>query len=40
MQADCLKGRVVCGTVYGKSNLKDLLGSIAIVGTRVWYPGP
>ena len=26
-------------TVYWKIHLKDLWGSIAIVGTRVWYPG-
>ena len=26
--ANCLKGRVVCGTVYGDMHLKDLLGSI------------
>ena len=29
---DCLKGRVVCGTVYGDMHLKDLLGSIVRVG--------
>ena len=32
MQPDCLKGRIVCGTVYGDMHLKDLLGSIARVG--------
>ena len=32
MQPDCLKGQVVCGTVYGDMHLKDLLGSIARVG--------
>ena len=29
---DCLKGRVVCGTVDGDMHLKDLLGSIVRVG--------
>ena len=37
VQPDCLKGRVVCGTVYGDMHLKDLLGSIT---SRVLYPGP
>ena len=32
VEPDCLKGRVVCGTVYGDMHLKDLLGSIARVG--------
>ena len=32
VQPDCLKGRVVCGTVYGDMHLKDLLGSIVRVG--------
>ena len=32
VQPDCLKGWVVCGTVYGDMHLKDLLG-------RVLYPG-
>ena len=27
MQPDCLKGRVVCETVYGDMHLKDLVGS-------------
>ena len=27
--ATCVKGRVVCGTVYGGKHYKDLLGSIA-----------
>ena len=36
VQPDCLKGRVVCGTVYGDMHLKDLLGSI----TRVGYCNP
>ena len=27
VQPNCLKGRVVCGTVYGEMHLKDLLGS-------------
>ena len=34
----CVKGRVVCGTVYGDMHLKDLLGSI--LKSRVSYPGP
>ena len=38
MQPDCLKGRVVCGTVYGDMRLKDLLGSIVREGYRI--PGP
>ena len=29
VQLNCLKGRVVCGTVYGEMHLKDLLGSFA-----------
>ena len=33
VQHDCLKGWVVCGTVYGDMHLKDLVGSI----TRVRY---
>ena len=32
VQPDCLKGRVVCGTVYGDMHLKYLLGSIERVG--------
>ena len=32
VQPDCLKGRLVCGTVYGDMHLKDLLGSITRVG--------
>ena len=32
VQPDCLKGRVVCGTVYEDMHLKDLLGSITRVG--------
>ena len=32
VQPDCLKGQVVCGTVYGDMHLKDLMGSIARVG--------
>ena len=32
MQPDCLKGQVVCGTVYGDMHFKDLLGSFARVG--------
>ena len=32
VQPDCLKGRVVCGTVYGNMHFKDILGSFARVG--------
>ena len=32
VQPNCLKGRVVCGTVYGDMHLKDHLGSIIRVG--------
>ena len=35
MKPDCLKGRVVCGTVYGDLHLQDLLGSIVRVGYRI-----
>ena len=40
-----LKGRVVCGTVYGEMHLKDLLGSFVRVGllgsfVRVGYRIP
>ena len=35
VQSDCLKGRVVCGTVYGDMYLKDLHGSIVRVGYRI-----
>ena len=38
VQPDCLKGRVVCGTVYGDMHLKDLLGSIVRVGHRIPVP--
>ena len=38
MQPDCLKGRIVCGTVYGDMHLKDLLGSIVRVGYRIPVP--
>ena len=34
----CVKGRVVCGTVYGDMHYKDLLGSIE--KSRVLYPVP
>ena len=37
MQPVCLKGRVVCGTVYGNMHFKNLLGSIN--KSRVSYPG-
>ena len=36
VQPNCLKGRVVYGTVYGEMHLKDPLGSIV----RVWYRIP
>ena len=39
MQPNCLKGRVVCGTVYGEMHLKDLLGSFIRVGYRNAVPG-
>ena len=38
VQPDCLKGRVVCGTVYGDMHLKDLLGSIVRVGYCIPVP--
>ena len=38
VQLDCLKGFVVCGTVYGDMLLKDLLGSIVRVGYRIPVP--
>ena len=38
VQPDCLKGRVVFGTVYGDMHLKDLLGSIIRVGYRISDP--
>ena len=37
VQPDCLK-RVVCGTVYGDMDLKDILGSIVRVGYRIPIP--
>ena len=41
MQLDYLKGRVVCGTVYGDMHLKDLLRSIVRVGRgkKITCPG-
>ena len=36
---DCLKGRVVCGTVYEDMHFKDLLGFIARVEYRIPVPG-
>ena len=36
VQPDCLNGRVVCATVYGDMHLKDLLGSIARVESRIF----
>ena len=38
VQPNCLKGRVVCGTVYGDIHLKDLIGSIAKVGYCIQVP--
>ena len=38
IQPNCLKGRVVCGTVYGEMHLKDLLGSFVRVGYRIPVP--
>ena len=38
VQPNCLKGRVVCGTVYGEMHLKDLLGSFVRVGYRIPFP--
>ena len=38
VQPNCLKGRLVCGTVYGDMHLKDLLGSIVRVGYRIPFP--
>ena len=38
VQSDCLKGRVVCGTVYEDMHLKDLLGSIVRVRYRIPVP--
>ena len=35
---NCLKGRVVYGTVYGEMHLKDLLGSFVRVGYRIPFP--
>ena len=38
VQPNCLKGRAVCGTVYGEMHLKDLLGSFVRVGYRIPVP--
>ena len=38
LRLDCVKGRVVCGTVYGDMHYKDLLGSIVRVGYCVPIP--
>ena len=38
VQPDCLKGQVVCGTVYGDMHLKDLLESFVRVGYRIPVP--
>ena len=38
MQPDCLKGRVVCGTVYGDMHLKYLLGSFVREGYCIPVP--
>ena len=35
VQPDCLKGRVVYGTVCGDMHFKDLMGSIVRVGYRI-----
>ena len=37
VQPDCLKGRVVCGPVYGDMHLKDL-GSFVRAGYRIPVP--
>ena len=39
VQPDRLKGRVMCGNVYGDMHFNDLLESNAIVGYRVPVPG-
>ena len=38
MQPNCLKGRVVCGTVYGDTHLNYLLGSFTRVGYSIPVP--
>ena len=38
VQPNCLKGQVVCGTVYGEMHLKNLLGSLVRVGYRIPVP--
>ena len=38
VQPNCLKGRVVCGTVYGEMHLKKSPGINR--KSRVSYPGP
>ena len=38
VQPNCLKDRVVYGTVYGEMYLKDLLGSFVRVGYRIPAP--
>ena len=38
VQPDYLKGRVVCGTVYGDMHLKDVLGLILRVGYCIPVP--
>ena len=38
VQPDCLKGRVVCGTVYGDMHLNDLLGSFVRVEYCIMVP--
>ena len=35
---DCVKGRVVCETIYGDIHLKDIMGSIARVGYCIPVP--
>ena len=37
-KGNCIKGRVVCGTVYGDMHLKYLLGSIPTVGYCILVP--
>ena len=38
VQPDCLKGRIVCETVYGDMHLKNLLGSFVRVGYCIMVP--
>ena len=34
---NCLKGRVVCGTVYGEMHLKGILASFVRVGYHILF---